>query len=278
MAPSEIAPLLAERQNGTAFGKLLLFRVAFRSFFLQASWNYRGMMNMGFLYALQPALDELYPAGPARKAAYERHLEYFNTNPYFSSLVMGVVLSLEERLARGEIDAEIIHDTKEGLMTACAAVGDGFFWDSWRPFVAAAALTLAFGNFLLTPILFLVVYNMPHLYFRFRGIFWGYQLGTDVIKLLKTFNIQRARLALRYATIALLCYLVPNHVNLHTPFLLSNLPLEYFYIGEKLVQGIGAALLVGLAAAGYRAKVDVLMISFLLMVMALVLYHWGILI
>jgi len=263
---------------GPSFGRLMLLQVAFRSFFLQASWNYRGMMNMGFLYAIQPALDKLYPPGPARQEAYSRHLEYFNTNPYFASLVMGVVLSLEERYRRGEIDADIIHDTKEGLMTACAAVGDGFFWDSWRPFVAAAALTLAFSNFLLTPILFLVVYNIPHLYFRFRGVFWGYQLGTDVIKLLKTFHIQRARLALRYATIALLCYLIPNHVNLHTPFLLSNLPLEYFYIGEKLVQGIGAALLVGAAAAGYRAKVDVLMISFLLMVIALVLYHWGILI
>lgn len=261
-----------------ALSRIRLLQVAFRSFFLQASWNYRGMMNMGFLYALQPGLDRIHPPGPARQAAYARHLEYFNTNPYFSSLVMGVVLALEERHSRGEIEADIIHDAKEGLMTACAAVGDGFFWDSWRPFVAAAALTLAFGNFLLTPILFLLVYNTPHLYFRFRGVFWGYRLGTDVIKLLKTFQIQRARLALRYATIALLCYLIPNHVNLHTPFLLSNLPLEFFYIGEKLVQGFGAALLVGAAAAGYRAKVDVLMISFLLMVIALVLYHWGILI
>lgn len=278
MAPIENAAVGIESAIAAPFGSFMLLRIAFRSFFLQASWNYRGMMNMGFLYSMQPALDRIYPPGPARREAYARHLEYFNTNPYFASLVMGVVLSLEERYARGEIEADIIHDTKEGLMTACAAVGDGFFWDSWRPFVAAAALTMAFGNFLFTPILFLVVYNIPHLYFRFSGIFWGYQLGTDVIKLLKTFHIQRARLALRYATIALLCYLIPNHVNLHTPFLLSNLPLEYFYIGEKLVQGIGAALLVGVAAAGYRAKIDVLMISFLLMVIALVLYHWGILI
>jgi hypothetical protein len=76
----------------------------------------------------------------------------------------------------------------------------------------------------------------------------------------------------------LLAYLIPNHVNLHTPFLLTNLPLEYFYFGEKVVQGFGAMILVGLSAVAYRAKIDVLMVSFLLMVCALVFYHWGILI
>jgi mannose PTS system EIID component len=256
----------------------VLLQVAFRSFFLQASWNYRGMMSLGFLYAIRPALDLIHPDGPARQAAYLRHLEYFNTNPYLAPIVMGVTISLEERLSRGEIGEDIIHDTKEGLMTACAAVGDGFFWDSWRPFVAAAALVLAFGNYLLTPLLFLALYNIPHLYFRFRGIFWGYRLGTDVIRLLRRFQIQRARSALRYATLVLLCYLIPNHVNLHTPFLLTNLPLEYFYFGEKVVQGIGAAVVVSLTALAYQARIDVLMISFLLMVSALVLYHWGILI
>jgi len=253
-------------------------QVAFRSFFLQASWNFRGMMNMGFLYSLKPALDMIYPDSPERQAAYKRHLDYFNTNPYMSSIVMGVILSLEERLKKGEITEDIIRDTKEGLMTACAAVGDGLFWDSWRPFVAAAALVLAFGNYLFTPLLFLAFYNIPHLYFRFQGIFWGYRLGTDVIRLLRRFQIQRIRLALRYATLTLLCYLIPNHVNLHTPFLLTNLPLEYYYFGEKVVQGISATALVALAALAYRSKIDVLMISFLLMVCALVLYHWGILI
>lgn len=258
--------------------RVTLLHIAFRSFFIQASWNYRGMMNMGFLYAIKPGLDSIYPRGPARQSAYLRHMEYFNTNPYFSTVVMGVTLDLEERLSRGEITEDIIHDTKEGLMTACAAVGDSFFWDSWRPFVAAVALVMAFGNYLMTPLLFLALYNTPPLYFRFRGIFWGYRLGTNVIRLLRRFQIPKARLALRYATITLLCYLVPNHVNLHTPFLVRNLPMEYFFIGEKLIQGFGAVLLVITGAAAYRGKVDVLMISFLLVVGALVLYHWGMLI
>lgn len=256
----------------------LLFQVAFRSFFLQASWNFRGMMSMGFLYAIRPALDQIHPLGPERQAAYLRHLEYFNTNPYLSPIVMGVTLFLEEKLSRGEITEEVIHDTKEGLMTACAGVGDGFFWDSWRPFVAAVSLVLAYGQYLLTPLIFLALYNIPHLFFRFRGIFWGYRLGTDVIRLLRRFQIQRARTSLRHGTLVLLCYLTTNHVMVHTPFLLNYLPMEWFYIGEKIVQGIVATALVALGTFAYRAKIDVLLISFLCMIGALLLYHWGILI
>ncbi|HNV68469.1 MAG TPA: PTS system mannose/fructose/sorbose family transporter subunit IID [Candidatus Ozemobacteraceae bacterium] len=258
--------------------RLTLLQVAFRSFFLQASWNFRGMMSMGFLYAIKPALDQIYADPELRRQAYVRHMKYFNTNPYFSSILMGVVLALEERVARREITDDIIDDTKEGLMSAFAAVGDGFFWDSWRPFVATFALLFAFNNFLLTPIIFLTLYNLPHLYLRFRGVFWGYRMGTDVIRILGRFQLPRVRLGLRYATMVLLAYLVANHVNLHTPLLITNLPMEYFYWGEKIVQGIGATLLVGLSALAYRSKIDVLTISFLLMLLALLLYHWGILI
>ena len=233
---------------------------------------------MGFLHAIKPGLDIIHSDINDKENAYMRHMEYFNTNPYFSSIVMGVTLSLEERLNKGEIAEEIIHDTKEGLMTACAAIGDSLFWDSWRPFVAVIAIILAFNNVLFTPLIFLLIYNIPHIYFRFAGIFWGYNQGTHVIRKLRAFKIPQIRKILRYGTITALCYLIPNHVNLHTPYLLSNFPMEYFYFGEKFVQGVGAFILVGLGIMAYRAKIDVLMISFLLMVSALVFYHWGILI
>lgn len=255
-----------------------LAKVAFRSFLLQASWNYRGMMSMGLLYSLSPALDVIYSDDVDKERAYMRHFEYFNTNPYFSSIVMGVILSLEEKLSRREINEDIIHDTKEGLMTACAAIGDGLFWDSWRPFVAVLSLVLASFNLVLTPLFFLILYNIPHLYFRFAGIFWGYREGTHVIKKLKQFQFTLIRQNLRYGTLVLLAYLIPNYVSLHTPFLISSNTTPWFFIGEKIVQGIAALGLVMLAMLGCRAKQDVLLISFLLMICTLVFYHWGILI
>ncbi len=255
-----------------------LLRVAWRSFFVQASWNYRGMMNMGFLFTLRPGLDRIHTGEDARKAAYRRHLEYFNTNPYFSALVAGVVLSLEERLARAEIDEDVIRDTKEGLMTAFAALGDGLFWDAWRPFVAAVALVFAFTNVLFAPLIFVALYNLPHFACRFYGVFLGYRQGTDVIHMVGRIDLPRVREKLRHATLLTLGFLIANHVRVHTPYLLSTLPIQWFYFGEKVVQSAGATLLVGILAIAYRARVDVLMISFLLMTAALLLHHWGVLI
>ena len=56
----------------------VLLRVFWRSLFLQAAWNPRGMQNLGFAFAMQPALRELYPDRAARARAAERHLEFFN--------------------------------------------------------------------------------------------------------------------------------------------------------------------------------------------------------
>ena len=258
--------------------KRLLFKVALRSFLLQASWNYRGMMSMGFLYSIAPGLDSIYEDKNARELAYMRHFEYLNTNPYFASIVMGVVLSLEEKYKNGEkvVDPEVIHNTKEALMTSLAAIGDGLFWDSWRPYVAALAVIFAAANYSITPFIFLFIYNIPHLYFRFAGIYWGYEDGMNVIRRLKNYKFPQIRQTLRIGTLVLLAYLIPNHVNVHTPFLVANVRLELFYFGEKVVQGLFALILVSLGTLAYREKVNVLLISFLLLIFALVFYHWGI--
>ena len=257
-----------------------LFRIAFRSLFLQASWNYRGMMSMGFLYSIAPGLDYIYPDGPEREMAYMRHFEYFNTNPYFSSVVMGVTLTLEERLQDGDksVTPETIHNAKDALMTSLAAIGDGFFWDSWRPFVAVLSIVFASGHYMLTPFIFLLLYNIPHLYLRFVGIYWGYNDGMNVIKKLKQFQFPQIRQTMRIGTLVLLAYLIPNNVTIETSFLSDVMSLRYLVFGKKVVQGLGALAFVALGICAYRNKLDVLLISFLLLIFALVLYHWEILI
>ncbi len=53
--------------------------VAWRSTFLQASWNYERMQNLGFAYAMMPALKKLYKNKEDRAAALTRHMEFFNS-------------------------------------------------------------------------------------------------------------------------------------------------------------------------------------------------------
>ena len=80
-------------------------KVWWRSQFLQGSWNYERMQNLGWAYSLIPAIKKLYTKKEDQAAALERHLEFFNTHPYVAAPIMGVTLALEEERANGtEID------------------------------------------------------------------------------------------------------------------------------------------------------------------------------
>lgn len=91
--------------------------VAWRSTFLQGSWNYERMQNGGWCFSMIPAIKKLYKTKEDRAAALKRHLEFFNTHPYVASPILGVTLALEEDRANGtEVDDAAIQGVKVGMM------------------------------------------------------------------------------------------------------------------------------------------------------------------
>jgi PTS system mannose-specific IID component len=159
-----------------------LARVFLRSLLLQATWNRRGMQNLGFVYALWPALVHLYPDEQRRSRAAARHLTFFNTHPYLASAIVGGALFHEERVARGEEEPEAVERFKSALMFPFAAVGDSFFWLSLRPLSGMCAALLAPWIGLWSVALFLVLYNVPHLAFRITLFVDGYRRGDRVVE------------------------------------------------------------------------------------------------
>lgn len=91
--------------------------VAWRSTFLQGSWNYERMQNGGFCFSMIPAIRKLYSNKEDQAAALKRHLEFFNTHPYVASPIIGVTLALEEDRANGsDVDNQTINGVKVGMM------------------------------------------------------------------------------------------------------------------------------------------------------------------
>ena len=74
------------------FSELSVF---FRSFFLQALWNFERMQNVGFCFSILPLLRRAAKTDIAYTAMARRHVRYFNTHPYFAPIVMGVVYQRE---------------------------------------------------------------------------------------------------------------------------------------------------------------------------------------
>lgn len=165
---------------------------------MQAVWNYERMQNVGFLYVLAPVLNKLYPEKEKRIGSYKRHLEFFNTHPYFANVLVGIVARLEEEMALGgEVKPEEIAALKMSMGGAFGGIGDSLFWAAWRPFTALLGCVLVifylskWEGAWIAPLIFLILYNFLHLHTRIRGVMEGFEKKTKVIGLLRKMHYSR---------------------------------------------------------------------------------------
>lgn len=158
-------------------------KIWFRSQFLQASWNYERMQNLGWAYTMVPAIKKLYTKKEDQQAALKRHMEFFNTHPYVAAPIVGVTLALEEERANGgAIDDAAIQGVKIGMMGPLAGIGDPVFWFTVRPILGALGASLAVGGNILGPILFFVAWNAIRMAFLWYTQEFGYKSGKEITK------------------------------------------------------------------------------------------------
>lgn len=154
-----------------------LVALLWRSFFLQAAWNYERMQSVGFAAALAGEGRRLAP-GSAARGYLERHLAYVNTNPVVASGLLGGVVRLEEEVARGGDPARVVR-FKQVLAGPAAAWGDTLFWGTLRPVATAAGALAALLGGWVGALVYLLGYNAVHFYYRARLLAEGYARGTE---------------------------------------------------------------------------------------------------
>ena len=155
--------------------------VAWRSTFIQGSWNYERMQNGGWAFSMIQAIKKLYKTKEERTAALKRHLEFFNTHPYIASPILGVTLALEEERANGApVDDVAIQGVKVGMMGPLAGVGDPVFWFTVRPMLGALGASLAMGGNILGPIIFFLGWNIIRWSFMWYTQEFGYKAGSKI--------------------------------------------------------------------------------------------------
>ena len=154
-----------------------------RSTTLLGSFNFERMQAMGFCFTLMPAIKKVYKDDKAAQAAaLERHLEFYNTHPWVSSVVFGITAAMEEQRAKGEpIGDDTITNVKIGLMGPLAGVGDPIFWGTARPVLAALGASLALDGSIVGPLRFFLGINVLRVATRWYGLKLGYERGTAMV-------------------------------------------------------------------------------------------------
>lgn len=159
-----------------------LKKLFWRSIPYEHSWNYERLGNVGFTWAMLPILKKLYPDKKDFSEAMKRHLELYNVTPYIVTLPLGIAAAMEETNATvSNFDFKSISSVKLALMGPLAGIGDAFFWGTLRILATGIGTSLALKGNILGPILFFLVFNIPHYLMRYYGTFLGYGLGSKVI-------------------------------------------------------------------------------------------------
>lgn len=159
-----------------------LNRVAIRSLGMEWDWNYERQMNMAFCYSMLPVIKKLYPDKDDQVAAMQRHLEFFNTTPHMSTLILGITAAMEEQNASDpDFETESINNVKVSLMGPLAGIGDSFIWGTLRIIATGVGVSLAAQGNILGPLLFLLLFNIPAQGLRFYLMHAGYKLGSGFL-------------------------------------------------------------------------------------------------
>lgn len=201
--------------------------VAWRSTFLQGSWNYERMQNGGWVYSMIPAIKKLYQTKEDRSAALKRHLEFFNTHPYLASPVLGVTLALEEERANGApVDDVAIQGVKVGMMGPLAGVGDPVFWFTVRPMLGALGASLAMSGNIMGPILFFVLWNIIRWGFMWYTQEFGYRTGSKITDNLSGGLLQKITKGASILGMFVLAALVQRWVSINFKPIVSTVKLD----------------------------------------------------
>lgn len=141
--------------------------------FQESCISYERLQAPGFLYAQAPTLKKLYGDNQEEMiAACKRHLQFYNSEPYFGLAIHGVTLALEEERANGmPVTDDTINNLKTGLMGPLAGLGDTIRAGTIAPIVTAFAISFGEqGNiiapFLLIGLMCVIVWPVSRLILR----------------------------------------------------------------------------------------------------------------
>ena len=193
-------------------------------FTFQLGWNYERMQGSGYLYMLLPQLRKMYGDGtPELKEMMKLHTQFFNTSPFFHTIIAGFDLAMEEK--DGVKSKDAVNGIKTGLMGPFAPLGDSIFGSLVPAIMGSIAATMAiagqpWGIFLWIAVA--VVYDI----FRWKQLEFAYKEGVNLIT-----NMQSTLTALVEAASVLGIFMVGGLIATMINFEVSWV----WNIGEKAI-------------------------------------------
>ncbi|GGE23701.1 PTS system mannose/fructose/sorbose family transporter subunit IID [Streptococcus himalayensis] len=154
-------------------------------FTYQLGWNYERMQGSGYLYMLLPQLRKMYGDGtPELKEMMQLHTQFFNTSPFFHTIIAGIDLALEEN--EGVASKDAVNGVKTGLMGPFAPIGDSIFASLIPAIMGSIAATMAKEGGTFVGILLWMAVAVAYDIFRWKQLEVAYKEGTKLVTTMRS--------------------------------------------------------------------------------------------
>ena len=139
---SDVAPFGSKKSD-----IMILATCFLRTYLVGAAFNTRGMQNVGLIYAMEPGLRRIYPDPLERANARKRYIKHYNTHLFWTPLLLGVFLSLEDSISHGVFTKQFFDSVKDTTVYTLSALGDSFFAGSLLVFWSLSTITMLLAGY-----------------------------------------------------------------------------------------------------------------------------------
>jgi len=167
----------------------LLLRCFLRSYMANAAYNPRGLQNIGFIFAFEPALEFLYGPGERLAEARMRYARHHNCHPFFTPLLLRVLMRLEVGIANGVLPASALESLKDATENSLSAIGDSLFNGTLLVTWALASACLILAGLPEKALWFTVQCVVFLQVFKLLTCALGFRKGMDALFLLRRFDL-----------------------------------------------------------------------------------------
>lgn len=153
----------------------------------EMSNSYERMQAIAFCFSMIPALRKLYTDKDEFTEALQRHLQFFNTEGMFGTVILGLTVAMEEEKAlTKELPGEAITAIKTALMGPIAGIGDSVTWGTVAPIIVTFALS-ASANGSIVGWFLMLLFPVISVAYSWYFMYMGYKLGrTAVTRMLES--------------------------------------------------------------------------------------------
>ncbi|MFT4105221.1 MAG: PTS system mannose/fructose/sorbose family transporter subunit IID [Lacrimispora sp.] len=225
---------------------------------MRITLNYETLQGVGFMRAISPALEKIYPDKQDLSEAMKRHAVFYNSHVNGDAAILGLAAAMEE--STGPDEKEGINPLKTGLMGPLAGLGDSLVKFTWVPIVGSIGASLALSGSVLGPVLMFILYNIVNMIGRYYAVVYGYKKGIEFLNNNRENNmIQRISTMANVVGLMVVGSLIATVIKVKTPLEIAVNSTVTGEIGGNVIK--------------LQEMLDIIMPSFLSLLVTIVVYR-----